>query len=149
MRFNTPDTMTSPRVVLDTNCLVSAMIFNGVLSSKFRPLWINRQIIPVICPETERELREVLAYPKFLLSNVAQDILLRELLDFAEYFPEISPVESIEGLSDTKDTKFIRLAQKANTDFLISGDKHILNLRDRLPELHIVSPAQFFNMNNT
>lgn len=133
------------RVVFDTNCLISALIFNGVMSSKLRYIWQNAIAKPVICPETQSELQAVLSYPKFALSAKMQNMLLEEVLAYCEKFPSIQPIEEIPGLVDPKDAMFIYLAQKAKTDFLVSGDKHILNLQREFPELHILPPAQFLD----
>ena len=135
--------MIVPRVVFDTNCLVSALIFKGVMSQRFRSMWQHTQVLPVICPETEAELRAVLAYPKFSLRPDMQQILLNDFLGYAEYFPSIKPIEEIPDLIDPKDTMFVRLAQKSQTGFLVSGDRHILALESKFPKLHITTPAEF------
>lgn len=46
--------------------------------------------------------------------------------------------DAIESLRDEDDAVFIRLAQATGATFLVSGDKHLLELRDTFPELHIV-----------
>ena len=51
--------------------------------------------------------------------------------------------DNIEFLRDRDDAVFIRLAQAADTAYLVSGDRHLLELRDVFPELHIVSLAEF------
>jgi putative PIN family toxin of toxin-antitoxin system len=56
------------RVVLDTNVLISALLFKGELSKIVR-LWQTGKIIPVVSKETFEELRTVLEYPKFSLSG--------------------------------------------------------------------------------
>ena len=55
------------RVVLDTNVLVSALLFTGKLS-KIVDLWQRGKMIPLISRETFGELRAVLEYPKFSLA---------------------------------------------------------------------------------
>jgi putative PIN family toxin of toxin-antitoxin system len=56
------------RVVLDTNVLISALVFKGDLT-KIAVLWQKSKIIPLISKETFDELRTVLEYPKFTLSR--------------------------------------------------------------------------------
>jgi len=56
------------RVVLDTNVIVSALLFKGALS-RLVELWRKGKIIPVISKETFAELTTVLHYPKFSLSK--------------------------------------------------------------------------------
>ena len=56
------------KVVLDTSVLISALLFKGELS-KLVELWQKGKIVPVISRDTFQELRSVLAYPKFSLSQ--------------------------------------------------------------------------------
>lgn len=53
----------APRVVLDTNCLVSALIFSKGRIAELRQIWQTEGIIPVVCRETVTELIRVLSYP--------------------------------------------------------------------------------------
>ena len=64
------------RVVLDTNALVSALLFSGI-SSKLVSLWQNGLITPLLSREILDEYLRVLSYPKFALSE-------EEILPFAE-----------------------------------------------------------------
>ena len=56
------------KVVLDTNVLISSILFKGELS-RIVDLWKRGKIIPVISRETFSELRTVLEYPKFRLTR--------------------------------------------------------------------------------
>ncbi|MBL8523072.1 MAG: putative toxin-antitoxin system toxin component, PIN family, partial [Betaproteobacteria bacterium] len=53
------------RVVLDTNVVLSALIFPGKTTSRIRELWQNGKLIPLISRETTEELLAALQYPKF------------------------------------------------------------------------------------
>lgn len=57
------------RVVLDTNVVISALLFAGRLS-RILELWQDGKIKPLISKETFNELRRVLEYPKFALSSL-------------------------------------------------------------------------------
>lgn len=138
--------MKSYEVVLDTNCIISALVFNGITGARFRRLWQTRVIIPIMCPETMSELKTVLAYGKFGLNRQMQKMLLDNILPHVKHFPSIEPIEEVKELLDPKDAVFIRLAQKSQADFLVSGDKHIYMLREIFPSLHIHNPAQFIRI---
>ena len=133
----------TPRVVLDTNCLVSALIFSHGRIAELRQLWQIGGIIPVVCRETVTELLRVLSYPKFNLQKQEIDSLLAEFLPWAEIFTLELPLEEIPVLCDQDDAMFIHLARASGTAFLVSGDKHLLELRQAFPELHITTPAEF------
>ena len=68
------------RVVLDTNVLVSALLFNQGRLSWLRPCWHQGQLTPVLAEPTVRELLRVLAYPKFRLQAAERERLLEDLL---------------------------------------------------------------------
>ena len=61
--------MTSMRVVLDTNVLVSALLFRLRSMAWLRPLWQSGVIVPLISRDTIAELHRVLLYDRFGLSD--------------------------------------------------------------------------------
>ena len=72
------------RVVLDTNVLVSSLLFKGE-RSKLVLLWQKGKIIPVISTETFHELKTVLEYPKFSLSqDEIKSLFEHEILPYFE-----------------------------------------------------------------
>ena len=135
--------MTPVRVVLDTNCLVSALIFSHGKTGQLRSAWQRGDITPLACRETVTELIRVLGYPKFKLEQEDIKSLLADILPWTETVEIDSSDDAIESLRDKDDAVFIHLAQATSAAFLISGDKHLLELRDAFPELHIVTLAEF------
>lgn len=135
--------MTPVRVVLDTNCLVSALIFSHGKAGQLRAAWQRGDIIPLVCRESITELIRVLGYPKFKLDQEDIESLLADILPWTEIVEMNTSHDAIESLRDEDDAVFIRLAQATGATFLVSGDKHLLELRDTFPELHIVSLAEF------
>jgi putative PIN family toxin of toxin-antitoxin system len=113
-----------PRVVLDTNCLVSALLFSKQPLAWLRHSWQNGDIIPLASKETVSELIRVLAYPKFKLTRL--------LADFLPYVETVKVVKVPEGLPiirDSKDQMFLNLAVVAKADVLVSGDEDILTIQ--------------------
>ncbi|WP_302456262.1 putative toxin-antitoxin system toxin component, PIN family [Bilophila wadsworthia] len=135
--------MTPVRVVLDTNCLVSALIFSHGKAGQLRAAWQRGDIIPLVCRESITELIRVVGYPKFKLDQEDIESLLADILPWTETVEKNASHDTIESLRDEDDAVFIRLAQATGATFLVSGDKHLLELRDTFPELHIVSLAEF------
>lgn len=72
------------RVVLDTNVLVSALLFEGGRLAWIRQSWQSGRVKPVLAEPTARELLRVLAYPKFQLTPAEIEQLLAELLPWSE-----------------------------------------------------------------
>lgn len=137
--------ITPLRVVLDTNCLISALVFSQGRTGQLRALWKERAIVPIICPETASELARVLAYSKFGLTPEKRQCLLGELLACAEWAGSPVAAGEIEEIKDKDDAVFIHLAREARADFLVSGDRHLLGLPFALPGVRIVSPAGFLS----
>jgi putative PIN family toxin of toxin-antitoxin system len=137
--------MTGRSVVLDTNCLVSALIFSSGKMSWLRQAWQAGNIVPVVCGETMRELVRVLAYPKFKLEKEEIESLLGEFLPWARTVTLAERVNELELLRDRDDAVFIHLARQTGAEFLVSGDRHLLELKGLVPEVRIVSPGEFQN----
>ncbi|MCX5909408.1 MAG: putative toxin-antitoxin system toxin component, PIN family [Deltaproteobacteria bacterium] len=131
------------RVVLDTNVLVSALLFTGKLS-KIVDLWRQGKVIPLISRGTFEELRAVLEYPKFSLApDEIQSIIENEILPF---FEVVEIQENVRGVCrDPGDDKFIACALSAPADFLVSGDKDLTDLK-RYKTVKIIRVSEFLSM---
>jgi predicted nucleic acid-binding protein len=53
------------RVVLDTNTVLSALLFVNGRLVPLRAAWQSGELTPLLCAQTVEELLRVLAYPKF------------------------------------------------------------------------------------
>ena len=130
------------RAVLDTNVLVSALLFEKGRLSWLRPCWQKGQITAVLAETTARELLRVLAYPKFRLQSVDRERLLEDLLPWCESWVDAIP-NSQYRVRDPDDQVFLDLALAAATPVLVSGDADLLALNDEVPSLQIINPADF------
>ena len=134
------------RVVLDTNVLVSALVFTGGLMGHFRKLWMAEKILPFTSKEAVQELIRVLANPKFKLNPVDQRSLLADYVPFAG-ITKVSanaPRASLPVCRDPLDQIFLELAQASQADVLVTGDMDLLALADT-PKLsfRILKPIEF------
>ena len=131
------------RVVLDTNVVVSALLFKTALS-KIIALWQRGAIIPAISKETFQELQAVLAYPKFdLTEDEIRAMLEGEILPF---FEVIEVREDVKGIcADPADDKFLACALAASADYLVSGDKAFTELK-QYKSVKIIKPSEFLKM---
>lgn len=118
-----------PRVVLDTNCLVSALLFSKQPLAWLRHSWQNGDIIPLASKETVSELIRVLAYPKFKLTREEQELLLADFLPYVETVKVSKVPEGLPIIRDAKDQMFLNLAVVAKADVLVSGDEDILTIQ--------------------
>ena len=85
--------MTPARLVLDTNVLLSALLFHTGRLSWLRGAWRSDRVRPLASRETTLELVRVLACPKFALSAEDRRDLLDDYLPFCETvsFPTRGP----------------------------------------------------------
>lgn len=134
--------MSIPRVVLDTNCLVSALIFSRGKFAWLREAWQSRRFIALASRDTVSELLCVLAYPKFKLTHDEQETLLAEFLPFVETVKLETSPEGLPKIRDTDDVIFLVLAAVAHADVLISGDGDIQAIRDQF-HIPILTVAEF------
>jgi len=131
-----------PLVVVDTNVLVSCLLFGGRLG-RLRDLWTERRIVPLLSRETFDELRRVLTYPKFSLSpQEMQAIIDIEILPYCEVV-EVGTVIT-KGCRDPHDDKFLAVAACGRADWLITGDKDLLELQV-WQRTRIITPADFLH----
>jgi uncharacterized protein len=128
------------RAVLDTNVLISALLFSGNLSSLVT-LWKNQSFIPLLSKPTCKELVRVLAYPKFCLTHSEiQSLLFEHLLPFVEMVKVRHRSKSMRR--DPSDNKFLDCAVSGKAPYLITGDKALLDLKE-YQSVRIVTPAIF------
>ena len=129
------------RVVLDTNVLISALVFESKSAVWLRDLWQQAGIIPVVSRETVQELMRVLSYRKFALSEADQNDLLEDYLPYAETIANLKTRARIPQCRDPKDEIFLRLAFAAKVDALVTGDDDLLVPagESRIP---ILSPSE-------
>jgi putative PIN family toxin of toxin-antitoxin system len=130
-----------PRAVLDTNVLVAALI-GPVGPSAALLLELRAGGFELIAsPMLLAELREVLGREKFRpYVSEAEAIAYTDLIG-REATVLDDPAPGGRPLSvDPDDEYLVDLARAAAADVLVSGDAHLLDLRDRLP---VMTPAQF------
>lgn len=122
------------RAVLDSNIVLSALLFSEGRLSWIRHAWKRQQIVPLVCPETTRELLRVLNYPKFQLDAAEQQALLADFLPYTEivHLPDTWP--DLPTCRDDSDQVFLVLAHAGHAAALVSGDADILALRGTHPE---------------
>ena len=136
--------MNSPRLVLDTNVLLSALLFRSAPMTWLRSAWQTNAILPLVSRDTVSELLRVLGYPKFSLDAAEREELLADFLPWCETvrIPEPPPV--VPECRDPYDRPFLHLAIEGRADVLVTGDKDLLALAGVFA-VPILTPAQMKN----
>lgn len=133
-----------PRVVIDTNILISALVFGGDIS-RLRFAWQEGWFIPLASKVTTTELIRVLAYPKFRLTPTEREDLLSDYLLFCESvtMPDILP--NTPECRDPFDVPFLVLALVGEADYPVTGDSDLLALKVDF-SCPIVTADEFFKL---
>jgi putative PIN family toxin of toxin-antitoxin system len=123
--------MSAPlRVVLDTNVVLSALVFGGGMAGRLRLGWQQGVFVPLASIATVQELMRVLAYPKFRLSKLEQDELLADYLPYTVTVRIPQPPPAVPNCRDPLDVPFMQLALAGRAKVLVSGDRDLLALAD-------------------
>jgi uncharacterized protein len=132
--------------VIDTNLVLSALVFGGDLA-KLRLAWQGERLTPLVSRATVTELIRVLAYPKFKLTKSEQEHLLADYLPFCDTVLIPDRLPAIPDCRDPFDVPFLVLALVGRADYLVTGDRDLLSLADQF-SCPIVQASQFFAVNN-
>ncbi len=117
-----------PRTVLDTNVVLSALVFAGGTAARLRDAWQAGTLLPLASTATITELIRVLSYPKFKLDLRAQEELLADYLPWVEVVAVPEPPPAMPACRDAHDLPFLHLAVAGRADVLVSGDADLLTL---------------------
>lgn len=131
------------RIVLDTNVVLSAIVFEKGRLPWLRDAWKNGFLTPLIDKACADELLRVLAYRKFCLSPSEVESLLSSYLPYTEPVDTNTPkLGLLPRCRDRHDQKFLKLAQAGRAVALITGDRALLELSGRTG-FQIESPSAF------
>ena len=126
------------RIVLDTNVIVSALVFGGVPRTVLE-LAESGQCELFYSEPIQNEVRRVLA-EKFNWTSA----MLHEVLPVVWNMGElVTPRIAVHVVRDDPDDDgILECAIAANASFIVSGDRHLLALRN-YKSISIVNPRQF------
>lgn len=117
-----------PRVVLDSNVVLSALLFGGGPAARVRFAWQSHRCVPLASTATAHELVRVLAYPKFGLSPAEREDLLADYMPWVEVVRVPTPPPATPPCRDPDDVPFLQLAVAGKAQALVSGDRDLLAL---------------------
>ena len=133
--------MTPFRLVIDTNAIVSALLFSQGRLAWLREAWMDGRVIPLASRPTTHELLRVLAYPKFRLTPPEREDLLADFLPFVETVLIPLQPPDVPSLRDPDDRMFLELALAGHADALVTGDRALLAVAPAFP-VPILQPAE-------
>jgi putative PIN family toxin of toxin-antitoxin system len=117
------------RVVLDTNVLLSALLFPSGRLVWLREAWMTGRFTPLIDRLCAEEVVRALTYPKFGLTQAEIETLLGDYLPYAETVATAgTQARELPECRDPHDVKFLVLAESGGADVLVTGDRALLDL---------------------
>ena len=127
------------RVVLDTNVLISAILF-GSKPRRILEKAIRGEIRLYLSEPMLEELKGVLQRSKFDYSPEMIQIILTELTGVADL---VNPSKTINIVpEDPEDNRILECAVAAKADYVITGDSHLLKLNKYL-NIDVLNAATF------
>ena len=125
------------KAVIDTNVFLSAIFWGGKPLEVVRLAFAHKitgVISLEILEELEGKLIKKFYYPKDQTAKYIELVLTEFLL--------VEPTQKVRVVEDPKDDKIIEAALEANADFIVTGDKDLLRIR-QYKGIQIVKPHGF------
>ena len=133
------------RVVLDTNVVLSALVFAQGRLVPLRQAWQQGRCQPLVSTATTAELMRALSYPKFKLSAAEQEELLADYLPYCTTVRIPARPPETPPCRDPFDIPFLQLALVGKADHLVTGDKDLLSLVNTFV-CSIITAEQFLEL---
>ena len=128
-------------ITADTNTLVSATITKG---NEFELLKSVKsgEIRLTLSPPILEEFKKVISRPKFGFSEEQIDDVFKRIVNISGIVLPETKVDVIKN--DPPDNMVLECAYAAKADYIISGDKHLLNLKE-YKNIKIITTSAFLN----
>ncbi len=133
------------KVVIDTNVLISAVISHDSAPAEVVRLAITGEIENYTSEEILTEVERILSSEK-VLERISIEDKDRIMRIYRLISTKVSPRVKVNAIDrDPSDNKFLEAALEARADFIITGDHHLLELRE-YRGVKILSPSEFLKM---
>ncbi|MCK4405172.1 MAG: putative toxin-antitoxin system toxin component, PIN family [Hadesarchaea archaeon] len=131
------------KVVLDTNVFIAAYFNRKSASARIIDLCLENKHKLIFSPRLRKELR-------LILKNVRAEREFREKI--RSLFVNASKVKPTKKVftvkEDPEDNKFLECALEGEADYLITSDRHLLELEE-FAQTKICKPTQFLKLQYT
>lgn len=134
--------MGKTKVFLDTNILISALGWEGKPKAIFDKC-LHGELELITSPYQIDELKRVMDYPKFNFTEEQKARFISIILAIAVMVEIPGKVKVIT--EDPEDDAMLETAIVGNVDYLISGDPHLLKLKE-FAKVRIVMTSEFLGI---
>lgn len=138
--------MSKVKIVIDTNIFISALFFPKSKPSLLLDLCLRNKFKLVVSDYLIEELRLVLDRPKWKNFKSNYSFISDLFIYLEKYAIWVKLTKKIKVIPrDKKDTLILQTAMLGKADYLITGDKDLLVLKNdkRLKKLKIITLAKF------
>ena len=127
------------RAVFDTNVLISSFIGRGAPFEALK-LVCEGKIRLITSMELFNEFISVIERSRLGLPKIVQERMAAVIYEISEF---VEPETRVDEISiDESDNRVLEAAREGMADFIVSGDKHLLDLK-RWQGIEILSPREF------
>lgn len=136
------------RIVLDTNVLVSGLMFPGGTPGRIVGAWFDAEFDVVSSREQLEEIARVLTYPKIRRMLKWDEHRIEQFVEdlYLKVDMVTTDLPDVAELRDAADQPILAAHVEAHADVLVSGDRDLLVLRDRYK---VETPAEFLQRLST
>ena len=128
-------------IVIDANVFVSAAIAQGPSHRVVQAVTLSEHHEAIVCPTLLEEIEDVLSRPR-LLKRIGDDRARRYLRDLRIMTTRVlDPIDIGTHTRDPNDDYLVALARDHNADYIVTGDKDLLEWPEQLPPA--ITPAAF------
>jgi len=131
------------KIIIDTNVALSGLLWGSPPNQILK--WARDRAISILaCDKTVDELKRVLHYSKFanrlsILQTTPQKAMAH-FLNIVAFVPDPDTIPVIIE-ADPFDNLFLALASQNFATLIVSGDRHLLDLKD-FDNIQIVTPSE-------
>lgn len=120
------------KVVIDTNQFISSVINKHGPSANLLEAWRKYCFTLILSDKILQEIRRVFFYPRISQKYHLEEDDITAFLGFIEHeavvLSDLGKIDVIKD--DPEDNEILACALEAGADYIVSGDKHLLNLKD-------------------
>jgi len=135
------------KITIDTNVLISGSLWTGA-SDKILEKIENKEIDLILSNDIIGEFSEVLNYEEIKNKIIDKGLEIKRTVEkIISFSTIIEPSEKLDVITEDPDDNIIlECAVEGNVDFIISQDKHLLNLKE-FRGIKIITPSDFLKQN--
>ena len=132
------------KIVLDANIFISSFFWGGNPRAVLERV-INKKDELFFTKEILKEIEDVMERPKFHAGKNEIEFFIRSIEQLGI---KIIPLRKIKkGSRDKTDNKYIECGITGNVDYIITGDAHLLEMKE-YNKIKIVSAKEYLELYN-